>query len=336
VNRKKVRENRPRRDDFSLGRDWSNETMNARNPRPTGNIHEFDQLAPALADGELDPAAHLAATRHLARDPLAVRKVLYQQQLRQRVAAVMAQDLPAAAPAHLRQRIADLAADLPLARRDESTEPSARSARGRQRWTALALAAMFFLAALVTIRFIQPAGRSSPGDDTLIAGLIPAAHVSDFAARHVTCSRGIALLRNTVNLPANVRDLPAGVAQYLGRQPYPVLDLSAMGYDFDRAGPCTLPGDRSVHLIYKAKPASGHDDALSLWIEPDAGSSALPLDQPLHLTGARSAHPMIVWRHAGMIYYLVGDSSTAVERALATLAAAGDGGGAGDTGDTGE
>ena len=284
----------------------------------------------AFVDGELDDAARLRVLGYLAQKPEAAKGLFQRQQLKAACARVMATPTTAC-PADLRRRLADLAIHEPLPRPaadaapalTAATDPMVISAHPRWntlvgRWSPLAAAAVFFIAAIVALQAARP--PMSLGDGSVV----PVAMVEKFQARHSRCGRQLENLFNA----ATVAD-PAGVSTIihdrLGVAPAatPQLDLSALGYRFAGVGDCSIPGGKSLHLLYRADPATGRDDALSLWIAPvptpGAAASydvpALEEGRAYPITGDRSAHPMIVWRSAGMIYYLVGDAPDPVASA---------------------
>lgn len=331
-------------------------------PRPEIDVRKYLM---AFADGELDVERNLAVLERMTMDPSATRRVMHQQQLQQAVERCMTGEHPPM-PESLRARIRALADEADRADRTDraeaarafassnlrSIDPSAVAPAIRptviarlRRWTPAIAAAILFsigLASLYQANLItHPATPGFPGypgfpassDPTTSGGgggggelsVLPAAMVQRFARRHSGCEAGRDLLHEG-DLPQNLAELPAALTAYLGDRPDASLDLSGIGYVFDRVGPCTLPGGKSVHLIYRS--ISDRSHALSLWIKPDDGKLALRPDLFYQATTPASSdrdasfgnQPMVVWRHAGMIYYLIGGEPAIVRDASAALA----------------
>jgi anti-sigma factor RsiW len=290
---------------------------------------DFDQLdlagrLEAFADGELPPDCRLEVMSYLAEHPDVMRRVVAAQRMRDACCRVIEKTCGCGCDSEVKRRIAELAQSEPIrvdfqsgtrALNVESIESGGGGDWGAARWVPFAAAAVFFVAALVVLNLAGK--RDSLGDGSII----PVHQVEVFQWRHTRCSRAIDQLA-AGQYPQNIEALPGAIADTLGHQTYPVLDLSQLGYEFDKAGPCSVPGSRSIHLIYKATPQSGRDDRISLWIEPDEGKFLLEPDKAYRVTGERAAHPMLVWKHGRMIYYLVGDADTTVQDAVATLTSA--------------
>ncbi len=292
---------------------------------------DLDRQLEAFADGELPADCRLKVMEYLSEHPQAMQRVVAAQRMRDACCRVIEKSCGCGCSGEVKRRIAELAQTEPLEMQrygggggGGSTGFSSRLGPAEHggwkftlsRWMPLAAAALFFVAALVALNLAGK--RDSLGDGSIL----PVHQVEAMQWRHTRCSRAIDALA-AGQYPQDIQALPGAISDTLGRQPYPVLDLSSLGYVFDRAGPCGLPGGRSIHLIYKARSETGRDDRLSLWIEPDDGKLLLEPDRPYHVTGKRAAHPILVWKHGDMVYYLVGDSDAAVEEAVATLAHAG-------------
>lgn len=277
---------------------------------------EVRRYVEAFADGELDVEQNLRVLEHMAMNPTATRRVLHQQQLRQAVDRVVRSETPAT-PDDLREQIVALAAETPAASIASRPVKQSRMAVLARigAWSPVALAAALLVVTLVVqAEFFKP--KSIDGMQ-----FIPTAKVAEFAKRHVTCSRQLIELHEAVNFPERIEEVPHAVAEYLGTQPYPVLDLSKLGYEFDGVGKCTVPGDRSVHLVYRSAQKTGRLDTVSLWIQPDAGQLNHLAENILFRPADNSnfAHPLVYWHANGMIYYVVGDDPTVVEQAANML-----------------
>jgi hypothetical protein len=215
----------------------------------------------ACADGELDRQGRQRVLEQMVGDGDMARQIVGQQQLRQAAAGAM-DDPKLTAPADLRARLRELAASVESDNRPAAGRPPVLARLGR--WISAAVAAVLLIAALgVFFAAIEQPGNVAAGS------IIPAAQMDMFASRHVACSRSLMPLMVDQTLPQDIKALPAALSQRLG---YPTagLDLSGIGYRFDRVGPCTVLGKGAVHLIYQAVADSGHTDSISLWIMPIA------------------------------------------------------------------
>ncbi|HEX7010078.1 MAG TPA: hypothetical protein VF184_08850 [Phycisphaeraceae bacterium] len=289
----------------------------------------------AFADGELDVEQSLRVLQRMAMDPQMTKRVMHQQQLRQRVAQAMAE--PAIkAPPELRRRVVELAQEelVQVELTQQTPQPGrrvggpavvgkgtgARSMAGEiRRWLPAAVAALLLMANLAVFYWDRSSGSRSAAQPVPI---LNANELEQFSRRHVLCSRGIAQPDPAAQLPQQVTALPAALQRYFGRAvDLPPLDLSSLGYQLAKAGTCAIPGPGSVHLIYQASAASGRSDALSLWILPDDGRTTPPMQAGAlyTLAGPSKAHPMLGWKHDGMAYFLMGDSMGPIDQVIAQL-----------------
>jgi anti-sigma factor RsiW len=266
----------------------------------------------AFADGELDVERNLQVLEQLAMDPQHTNRVVHQEQLREAVGRAMAE--PREAPAALRQKVASLAEEgtgQPAAGEDG---PSPRGLAGRiadwwhrpgvKAWSGVVAAAAVVLAAVT----LWPVGRG-PAGSVDQAGLLSQAKLGQFTRRHVQCTQGLAELQNHTAYPKAIGQLPATLRQRLD---HPVagmqaLDLSPLGYRFEAAGDCHIPGRNAAHIIYRAEADTGRSDALSLWLRPATGQLAIEPGKLYDASGPQASHPILMWRTDGMVYYLVGD-----------------------------
>jgi hypothetical protein len=278
----------------------------------TGGNEARKYLA-AFADGELDVEQSLGVLEHMAMNPVATRRVMHQQQLRQAVGRTLRAATPAP-PAYLRAAL-EVKLGAPAANAAADADRGPYRLRWLGRWLPLAAAAVLLLASALTLYHARPAASGGEGAaQTVLAPDL----VDKFAARHNGCARALQQLNDAAAFPADLKAMPARLAAYLGTQPYGVLDLSALGYDFWKAGKCILPGPAAVHLIYR-RHDGGARDSLSVWIAADKGQVPIDADKPSLIAGADKPHPMIVWRHEGLVYYIVGDSFDGVDGAAALL-----------------
>lgn len=281
-----------------------------------------DPMLTAFADGELDGEQNLLVLKRLAQEPALAERIAGQQRLRKAVGRVM--DGPQyKAPAALRDTLVRMSREeAPAEDRDPAAAPR-RSDAGPSvlarigRWLPAAVAALFFIGALVALNH---ANNRDGGRLITAANVLNASLVDQFGNRHFKCSRDITPVHGTDRLPQDLAALPGALSDYFHQPIDPqVLDLSALGYEFDVAGLCLLPGKGAVHLIYKSQPASGHSDMLSLWMRPFQEGSGIEPDRLYTTADPENHFPMVVWRHGNMVYYLVGDTYDTVERAFKAI-----------------
>ena len=297
-----------------------------------------EQTLAVYADGELDGELKRQLDEQLTTDPAAAKRVENQRKLRESIANVMA-DPSYQAPTELRDKIAELARTVP----SESSESPDDQTAGRVptapasgstgspvfarigRWIPSAVAAVLLIGAFTVFN----AGRGQTittawGES---ANVLNASLVHRFAGRHVQCSRNNVPLEETDRFPKNFTELPVALSEYLHTPVQPdALDFSKLGYVFDVAGLCVLPGKGAVHILYHAQSTdpAAEPKALSLWLRPyPDGAPQGPADMPVLETdtlyaspATEDANPMVIWRHGGLAYYLVGDDYDTIEQAL--------------------
>ncbi|MEM8738657.1 MAG: hypothetical protein AAGG38_09300 [Planctomycetota bacterium] len=291
------------------------------------NQKKLSETLSAYADGELDLRESRQALDLLAEDPAHAKRVLHQQQLKQ--ACSRAMDRPEMkCPDELRDQLRALADDTPrLAGSIGDTgsapetappaeaAPAYDAAHGRPvlatlgRWAApLAAAAALFLVATVGLNLYH-ANRSSGYTSD---GLITASLAQSFGDRHQKCSLGSEVPASSELFPGTLSELDRTLAEQVGPEiDGASLDLSSLGFDYQVAGVCPLPGQDAVHLIYE----NAQGQALSLWIKAYDGKPALDPGVPYFPPSEHAHQPMVVWREGNMVFYLVGDSMDAVKQA---------------------
>ncbi len=290
----------------------------------------------AFADGELDVEQNIAVLEVMTMSPQTTRRIMHQQQLRQAVRRHVHERTPQT-PAGLKERIEHLTATTtPEAATGGSTGSSYQGpGQGQGEATGVlarigrrspALAAAMLLGALLSgiiVAQITPGGLGTAPPTSTPATLLVDADTDRFAARHDHCADDIDALRGATRYPDQLEALPDAVAARLDLSTDEVgrLDLTGSGYEFWRAGDCALPGDKSVHLVYRAMPESGHTGTLSVWIVQNGEGKLdhLVEGRPYWLAGDEHGHPMVVWRHGRTAFYLMGNRSECVERATMTL-----------------
>ncbi len=274
----------------------------------------------AFADGELDGTQNLEMLERMAQDPSTAQRVEEQLKLRQAVAQAM-DDPSVKAPAALRDLVSGLAQSDQSEQARRVTQPKpAPPTTGSPvlavigRWMPAAVAAVLFIGAMVAL---NQAGISGP--DRLITSVqvLNASMVDQFGDRHFKCARYITPMHGTDQFPQNLAALPGALSAYFDQSiDAEVLNLTSLGYEFDMAGLCVIPGKGAVHMVYKSQAPTGQSDTLSLWLRPFEQGSKIESDKLYKTADPTENFPMLVWRHEEMVYYLVGDSHDSVERAF--------------------
>jgi hypothetical protein len=137
------------------------------------------------------------------------------------------------------------------------------------------------------------------------SGVIPASWVTSTAQHHIECSQHANHFGP--GFPRTLSELPSSLHQYLGHDSI-VPNLSKLGYQFAGAGPCTIPGGKTAHLLYRAKSGGNITRyTVSLFIQPDTNQLSLEKGKVYYATDAIDKTPMIIWRGQGVVYYLVGE-----------------------------
>lgn len=271
-----------------------------------------DELIAALADGEIGLCDCPELFAQLAAEPGVGRRVADQQRLREAVNEAICGPTPCC-PDQLRAKLeamcgkhaddsAPRATTRPAAKASPTAGTSPVLAR-ITRWVPAAMAAVLLIAAGVVFSQASSITPQSPSP------ILSVSSVNTFASRHADCAMNPALLKNTDRFSDlnSVQALPGRISDYFQRSPDGMsLDLSRIGYDYQMTGVCTVPGNGSIHLVYRH-----HDHperGISLWLRPDDGSLAIDPQRLYVEAGANLDHPVILWKANGMLYFLVGDS----------------------------
>jgi anti-sigma factor RsiW len=288
-------------------------------------INDADLTLAAFADGELDGEHNLAMLKRVGKEPSLAQRIAEHQKLRGAVAKAM--DGPSMkAPAGLREQVGQMAQSQDVsgeqARRvnvprpaPPETGPTVLAVIGR--WMPAAVAAVLFIGAMIALNQAGMLGR----ERLITSGqVLNASLVDKFGDRHFKCSRRISPMHGKDKFPQDLSALPGALSTYFD-QPInkDVLNLSSLGYEFDMVGLCVIPGKGSVHVVYKSQAATGQLETLSLWLRPFEEGSGIEADRLYKTADPTENFPMLVWRHGDMVYYLVGDSYDAVERAFDVL-----------------
>lgn len=286
---------------------------------------ECKKYLAAFADGELDVDQNLRLLEHMKMDPNATARVAHQQQLRDCVCRCMSGDCPPT-PDTLKQSLMQMLEEPSV---DASSDIIARIRPYQITAFLSSIAAAIAICLSLYLYFHQPVlgpignepqiAEHIPGfNDITAASIIPASQVERFGQRHDSCMQEITRLHEFASNPHQIQEMPKVISEHLGKQPYPCLDLSNIGYAFERAGPCNIPG-KAAHLIYKSTAPDSPNDAISLWITPDSGTLNLVPDKVFRVRGPESEHPIIVWRHNNLIYYIIGDSYANIQKVYVAL-----------------
>ncbi|MEM9883669.1 MAG: hypothetical protein AAF800_12215 [Planctomycetota bacterium] len=275
---------------------------------------ESRELMPAFADGELDREQNLRALEQMAADPTQTRRVMHQQQLRHACGRVMDGGENHRCPDALRRQLETMTPA------DEASETSAAAPSRPDvlatigRWaTPLAVAASLLIVGFVGLNAFR---NDASGGGYTADGLITASLASNFGRRHNQCALGEATPYGTDLFPAEITQLDDALVQHVGQEINgAALDLSILGYDYDVAGVCPLPGGDSVHVLYE----NPDGRTLSLWIKRYDGRPTLDPGVPYVPPSDHTDTPMMVWREAGMVFYLVGDTMGDVRDAQPTI-----------------
>lgn len=262
---------------------------------------EMGKYLTAFADGELPSAESLAVLEYLEANPQAMARVIGQQRLRLAAERSVKASTPPV-PDLLRQHVADTCG---VPHRTGSRRRIASSLN----WL-LPIAAAACVAAGVWV------GRLSAPEAVTHAGSLPAPLVSEVTRVHVDCSRYADHFHEPA-FPREAAGMPAVFLEHLGTAaPYP--DLSAMGYEFAGAGPCTLPGGKTIHLLYRPS-SSDLADTVSVFLQADVGQVSVESGKVYVASPPAAPHPLLLWRSAGLVYYLVADESGTADAALAAI-----------------
>jgi anti-sigma factor RsiW len=247
---------------------------------------ELDLMA--YADGELEGAAAERVRRHLEGDLAAQSKV----KLHHRLCAAGRRCLgEVEVPDDLKARVGNVVTEV--------TTPT------QQRRMYIG-----YLSAAAAVLLIAAGGWavwafSNRGVEVLRrSDLVPVSYVTSAAQRHINCSKHAEHFH--AGFPRKVEEMPASLRQYLGHDAV-CPDLTKLGYRFIGCGPCTIPGGKTAHLLYR--PINGQGGCVSLFVQPDEGQLKLENGRVYFARDEADATPMIIWRSEGVVYYLVGEDN---------------------------
>jgi anti-sigma factor RsiW len=250
---------------------------------------ELDLMA--YADGELEGAAAERVRRHVEGDPAAQSKIGLHQKLCEAGRRCLS-DLPV--PDDLQERV------------DVQATKVARPRRMHIGYlSAVAAILLISVGTMVIWSFANRGDEVVRGSD-----LVPISYVTSTAQRHINCARHADHFHT--GFPRKVEEMPASLRQFLGHEAL-CPDLSKLGYQFAGCGPCTIPGGKTAHLLYR--PISGQGGCVSLFVQPDEGQLKLDKGKVYFARDNADATPMVIWRGEGVVYYLVGEGNAQLSSA---------------------
>ncbi|MCC6581062.1 MAG: hypothetical protein IT440_11540 [Phycisphaeraceae bacterium] len=302
------------------------------------NEKEAKRYLAAFADGELDIEQNLRVLAYVNMDRAAATRVAHQQQLREWTGRAMREMTPAM-PAWLVEQLGRIgesdAADPGYPRdvprsssgvQEQNDTPPGNFPldyffRGRGWSRGWAVAAVLALCALtIFASYLRSPGVFHPINTTTSTTLVSDSLVEAMIQRHRACIESLDRLHSYPDgNPLTIEDASLRIGEELGRPVYANMALDGAGYQFVKAGPCSLPGPHAAHVMYRGGDA--RTGSLSLWMCADDRPWPLSDDQPVTVRGEGSPHPILAWRHQGMLYFLVGDSYPGVQRAYQALCA---------------
>ncbi len=284
----------------------------------------MDEMLSALADGELDFADQPQVFAKIAQDPKAVHRLAYEQRLKHACAKTMSGP-EMKCPNELAGKLLAMASDA-----SSKTSPQAQPVQATQapyaglpvlarigRWVPTAVAAVLLLAAGVLFSQTNPGGA---GFNTQTASFLSSSQIQNFTGRHFDCAERPDRLKNPDQFGGhNFEQLPGKLGDYFKTDTNELaLNLNGIGYDYQLTGTCSIPGSGAVHIIYHKQ--ADPSQSISVWIVP-AKPEQDKLEQGRVYTevGDNLLRPVIFWRDAGLLYYVVGDSIQDCDKAVKQL-----------------
>lgn len=285
----------------------------------------IDKMLMALADGELDFRDQPQVLAEIAEDPQAAQRLAHEQTLRQACAKAM--DGPEMkCPNDLAGKLLAMAGEASnVASAPAQTAQPQQAAYGGPpvlarigRWAPAAVAAVLLLAAGVLFSQANNSFSDDIGATTLV-NLSPE-KIQQFNGRHIDCAERPDRLRNPDKFGGkDFEQLPGKLGNYFKTDANKLaLNLDGIGYDYQLAGTCAVPGSGAVHIVYSKQEAS--DQSISVWIVPSRPEhDKLKEGRVYSEVNQDILHPVIFWRDGGLLYYLVGDSIQDCDKAVQQL-----------------
>lgn len=298
--------------------------MQAENNTPK----TLDEMLRAMADGELNFADQPEVFAMIAQDPKAAQRLADEQRLKQACSRTM--DGPEMkCPDELAGRLLAMASDASSKTTAAQQQTQTQQTQAPQpayagppviarigRWVPAAVAAVLLVAAGVL--FNQ--ASNAPTFNTQAASFLSADQIQNLTGRHFDCAERPDRLKNPNQFGGNdFTRLPGKLSDYFNTDANKLsLNLDGIGYDYQLAGTCSLPGSGAVHIVYHK-----HNDpkqSISVWIVPTKPEhDKLEQGRVYAEVGGDILRPVIFWRDAGLLYYVVGDSIQDCDKAVQQL-----------------
>lgn len=288
----------------------------------------MDELLRALADGELDFRDQPQVLVKLAEDPKAVQRLAQEQRLKRACAKVM-NGPEMKCPNELAGKLLGMAAGETAPGKSAGAvahvshaSPTSAPYAGPPviarigRWVPTAVAAVLLFAAGVL--FIQ--ASSLPSGSGSVGVILSDNQIKNLTGRHFDCAERPDRLKNPNQFGGkDFEQLPGKLSDYFNTDANKLsLNLDGIGYDYQLTGTCSLPGSGAVHIVYHK-----HEDpkqSISVWIVPaKAQHEHLKQGRVYAEVGDDLLRPVIFWRDAGLLYYVVGDSLEDCDKAVKQL-----------------
>jgi anti-sigma factor RsiW len=283
-------------------------------PGPLTDDNLLDDLL-ALMAGELDAAQAQAVLTRLAGRPDAA-ELLRRAEARAAMmnAARRATDIQT--PATLRADIEAM-----LERETAATAPMPLPiTRSRRPWRALLAVAAGIGVGVMGSAWFYSTRPSPPAREvatTQPQGVLPDEWLVRAGRIHGECSRLPEGL-HAKSFAATDATLSAAVKVDLRTQS-DAPDLTAAEFKFAGAGPCPASRYKTSHLLYRST-RQGSYVTVSLFAQVDVGQfEGLESGRVYRASPASAPYPILAWRSGGVVYFLVGDSNSVVNRVLQVL-----------------
>lgn len=194
---------------------------------------------------------------------------------------------------------------------------SRRAAPRARRWRrARLLAAAAVIAGIALTAVFYDATQSSRARAAASGELVA------FLAQHqIDCEVGTPMSAMELST-TSLDQVPTALRAALGDAPR-VGDLSASGLIFRGAGPCKLPGEPSMHLLFQSADGSQLGKAsVSVFLQHDSSLVPDREDVAYRLSNGGDGHEnirVLAWRSDGFVHFLVSRQDRALDAARAAL-----------------
>ncbi len=253
-------------------------------------------LLAAYADGELDEAQRTRVEQMLLERPELAEEMLHLRALRSAVGEKL-RVLSPGAPLPLRENVRALF--------DQSTARPVSETRQARRYWPIALAAgiAIFLGIAALLRMTGQSGAPvSPAKNVVVVDRVRLASRIDWMHNHCSELSGHSGNRG---FPHEIGSLAPVVREFIGHDAM-TPDLSSLGYFFEGAAACTVPGGKTLHLLYRTSDVPAQH--VSVFAQDDQGQLDAAPDKVFVLSGDGSGHPILAFRDGVTVYYLIADN----------------------------